>query len=130
MVYLFYNILLFGMFMGIPFFHMFLGIIAGYYQAKSMIYHNKTKDYRKEIRRISLFATVILGIVCLFSATIALMNESTTSELQSMFRLPFELTNRLLLLLIVTGGLLMIIAEYLLVKYTMGKTLSHNLNLN
>jgi len=130
LVYLFYNGLLFTMFMGIPFFHLFLGIIAGYFQAKWMIYNRKTDNYRIEIRRISAFAATVFGFICVLSATIALLNESTASELQNMFFLPFELTQPLLVFLIVTGGVLMIIAEYFLVRFTMKKILSHIIDLD
>lgn len=129
LIYLFYNGILFGMFMGVPFFHLVPGIIAGYYQAKCMIHHNKLTNYTKEIQRMSLFASAIIGIVCLFSGTIAFTNKSTASELRSMFHLPFELSQALLVFLIVTGGILMIVAEYFLVKFTMKKTLSPILDL-
>ncbi len=126
LVYMFYNGILFAMFMGIPFFHLFLGIIAGYYWAKYIINHKGITDYKREIRRISVFASVITGIVCIFSAAVALLSKSTLSELKHMFHLPFELTRPLLIAFLISGGLLMIVVQYLLVKIIMKKTLSGN----
>jgi hypothetical protein len=126
LVYLFYNMVLFSMFMGVPFFHLFLGIVAGYYQAKYMIYHNKVENYKTEIRRIPAFTATVFGVVCLLSATIALTNKSTASELQSMFHLPFEISQPILIVSVIAGGLIMIVVQYLLVKVTMKETLSGN----
>jgi len=123
MVYLFYNFLLFGMFMGIPFFHLALGIIAGYYWAKYTILHKEPKDYKKEIRRIQVFCSVIIGLVCISSASLALFSKSTASEVKHMFHLPFEISRPLLTVFVITGGLLMIVIQYVLVKITMKNTL-------
>jgi cellulose synthase/poly-beta-1,6-N-acetylglucosamine synthase-like glycosyltransferase len=126
MVYLFYNGVLFAMFMGIPFFHLFLGIIAGYYWAKYLINHKKITDYKREIRRISLLTSIVIGIVCMFSALVALINKSTIGDLKLMFNLPFDISRPMLIAFIVTGGILMIIVQYMLVKVTMKKTLQIN----
>ena len=124
LVYLFYNAILFAMFMGIPFFHLALGVIAGYYWAKYIIHHKEITDYRKETRRISVFASVVVGVVCLFSASVALLSKSTASEIVSMFRLPFEISQTMLVIFVVAGGLLLIVIQYLLVRITMKTTLS------
>jgi len=122
MVYFFYNILLYGMFMGVPFFHLFLGVIAGYYWANYIIIHD-IRDHKREILRISVFCTAFMTLICFSSAKIALANESTASEFEHMFRLPFELTRPLLITSLAAGGLILIVIQYLLVKYTMQWTL-------
>lgn len=127
MVYLFYNCILFAMFMGIPFFHLFLGIAAGYYWAKYMIHHTEITDYKKEIQRISIFAAAITGLICIASASIALITRSTASEIQSMFNLPLDISRPLLVTSVIAGGILMIAVQYLLVKFTMKRTLSKNM---
>jgi hypothetical protein len=127
MVYLFYNCILFAMFMGIPFFHLFLGILAGYYWAKYMIHHTEITDYKNEIQRISIFAAAITGLICVASASIALITKSTASEIQSMFRLSFEISQTMLVISVIAGGILMIAVQYLLVKFTMKRTLSKNI---
>lgn len=118
-IYLFYNTWLFGFFMGVPVFHLALGIIAGYYWMKRLIYQNKVKDYKKEIQRTSIFTSIIIGVVCLFSATIAMISPSTPADLKGMLHLPFEISQTLLLCIIIAGGLVLIIAQYYLTRATM-----------
>lgn len=126
LVYLFYNALLFGMFMGVPFFHLILGVIAGYYWANYLKLH-RIKDQKREILRISVFCSAFMAGICFSSAGIALLNKSTASELQNMFRLPFEITHSILIVSLVTGGILMIIIQYILVKFTMDRTLQKSI---
>ena len=118
-IYLFYNTWLFGFFMGVPVFHLALGIIAGYYWMKSLIYKNETKDYKSEIKRTCRFTSIVIGVVCMFSAAIALMSSSTPADLKGMLRLPFEISQTLLLCIIIVGGLILIIAQYYLTRATM-----------
>jgi len=124
LVYLFYNGILFTMFMGLPVFHPVLGVIAGYYQAKYMLHHKEITDHEGEIRRISTFTAIVIGIVCLFSAAVALISKSTSEDLKNMFNLSFDISRPLLITFIVAGGLSLIIIQYLLVKFTMKKILS------
>jgi hypothetical protein len=126
LVYLFYNAVLFSMFMGVPFFHLFLGMAAGFYWSKYIRYHKEITDYKAEIRRISLFTSVTTGVVSLFSASIALLNKSTTSDLESMFRLPFKISQSMLVIFLITGGFLLVVIQYLLVRVVMKKTISFN----
>ena len=118
-IYLFYNTWLFGFFMGVPVFHLALGIIAGFYWMKRLIYQNEIKDYKREIYRTSLFTSIVIGVVCLFSAVIALLSESTPSDLQGMFHLSFKISMPLLVCFIIAGGLILIIAQYYLTRATM-----------
>ena len=124
LVYLFYNGILFTMFMGIPVFHPVMGVIAGYYWAKYILHHKEITDYGKEILRISVFASVVIGIVCICSAVVALVSKSTAEELKIMFNLSFNISQPLLVTFIIAGGLLLVIIQYLLVKITMKTTLS------
>ena len=123
LVYLFYNGILFTMFMGIPVFHLALGVIAGYYWAKYMIHHKEITDHEREIRRISTFTAIVIGIVCLFSAAVALISKSTSEDLKNMFNLSFDISRPLIVAFIITGGLLLVIIQYLLVRFTIKRTL-------
>jgi phage shock protein PspC (stress-responsive transcriptional regulator) len=57
---------------------------------------------------------------------VALLSKSTASELKHMFHLPFEISRLLLIVCVITGGFLMIVIQYLLVKFTMKRTLQDN----
>lgn len=126
MIYLFYNFGLFGFFMGVPVFHPVLGILAGYYWAKRLICQNGKIDYKSEINRISLFTTIVIGLVCLSSAIFALSSKSTPLDLKMMFHLPFDISLQVLVVFIIGGGLLLIITQYWLTKITMIKMLEIN----
>jgi hypothetical protein len=118
-IYLFYNAWLFGFFMGVPVFHLAFGIIAGFYWMKRLIYQNEIKDYKREIYRTSLFTSIVIGVVCLSSAVIALISKSTPADLKGMLHLPFEISQTILLCIIIVGGLILIIGQYYLTKVTM-----------
>jgi len=91
-IYLFYNIVLFGFFMGVPIFHPILGISAGIYWVKKLQFQSIRANCSNGIRKISLFTAIVTGCICLLSAFIALMSKSTASDLKGMFQLSFEIT--------------------------------------
>jgi hypothetical protein len=125
-IYLFYNTWLFGFFMGVPVFHLALGIIAGFYWARKLINQNEIKDFKKEIYRTSLFTSIVIGVVCLSSAIIALISKSTPDDLKGMFHLSFDISQTLLLCTIIAGGIFLVIAQYYLTKIVMKLTLKSN----
>lgn len=124
MVYFFYNFGMFGFFMGVPVFHLILGVIAGFYWAKRLIYHNAVEDFKAEVIRISKFTSIVVGFVCLFSAIFALTSKSTASDLKQMLHLPFDISQSLLISFIITGGLFLVFSQYWLTKVTMIKILT------
>jgi hypothetical protein len=123
LIYLFYSAGSFGFFMGMPVFNLVPGVIAGFYWAKRLIYNKEATDYKGEIRRISGFTSIVIGIVCLFSAAIALISKSTPEDLKGMLHLPFDISQPLLISIILTGGLFLIFAQYFLTRITMQQTL-------
>jgi len=126
MIYLFYNFGMFGFFMGVPVFHLFLGIVAGFYWTQRLIYQNSTIDYKSEISRISIFTSIIVGFVCLFSAIFALLSKSTPYDLKHMFHLSFDISQSILICFIIIGGAVLILSQYWLTKATMILILKRN----
>lgn len=120
-VYLFYSIGMFGFFMGVPVFQLVLGVIAGYYQAKRLIYRSGWRDYEAEISRTSRFTASVMGGVCLLSAGFALLSQSTPNDLKSMLHLPFDVTQPILIGLISVGGISLILLQYVLTRIIMKK---------
>lgn len=126
-VYIFYSVCLFGFFMGVPIFHPILGIIAGYYWGRRLIFQQADREtFPKEISKVSLFTSMAIGFICLFSATIALIDSYTASNLEGMLNLSFEITPAMLLGLIIIGGLFLIGLQYWLTKMAIIKTLKLN----
>ena len=126
--YVFYNICIFGFFMGFPVFNLFMGVIAGYYFGKRIIHKNIALTQRAFIvRKVSLFAGIVMLLICISSGLIAILHESTSEELHSMLRLGFEVTRGMLVALILIGGSTLIICQYVLTKVTLMKTMeTHN----
>lgn len=125
-VYVFYSICIFGFFMGVPIFHPLLGIMAGYYWAKRILFYKYPYGtYKGEIKRVSRFTAIVMGAISLCSAGIALMDKYTSSNLKGMLNLPFDISMPWLVISIVMGGLLLIWFQYWLTKKVMTKLLNY-----
>jgi hypothetical protein len=125
-VYVFYSLCMFGFFMGVPVFHPLLGIMAGYYWAKRILFYKYPYGtYKSEIKRVSRFTAIVMGAISLCSAAIALIDKYTTSNLKGMLNLPFDIPMPWLVISIVLGGLLLIWFQYRLTKIVMTKLLNY-----
>ena len=123
-VYIFYSACFFGFFMGVPIFHPILGIIAGYYWGRRLIFQKANREtFPREIRKVSLFTSIIISCICLLSATFALIDSYTADNLEGMLNLSFEITHAMLVGLIIIGGLLLIGFQYWITKMTIIITL-------
>lgn len=122
-IYLFYNVCILGFFMGVPVFNLVAGVLAGYYWAKRMVIRNELNEKEKYLKRIPLFTAAITTLICIASATIALLSKSTPYDLQGMFHLKFVVTPVILVGIIVIGGVLLVSIQYFLTKYVMNTTL-------
>ncbi len=104
-VYVFYSIGLLGFFMGVPVFNVALAVPAGIFVGRCLVQRGADADrMKKAARQAAIFTTSILGVVCLTSATLALLSSSTASDLQGMLGLPFQVTPTMILALILGGG--------------------------
>lgn len=122
-VYLFYNIFIFGFFMGVPVFNLVAGALAGYYWVKRILNRNELDNSGRDVRRLSIFTSSITALVCLSSALIALLSKSTPEDLKGMFHLQFDITRSLLITIIIIGGIMLIALQYYLTRFIMVKTL-------
>jgi hypothetical protein len=127
-VYLFYNIGMFGFFMGMPLFHPALALIAGYYWALRMLYHKiDSETMHAEILRVSAFTIIITCIIFGLSASIAFMDENTPNEVKNMLNLSFDFSKPIFIILVVTGGILVLAVQYWLTRLVMIKTIGSGL---
>jgi hypothetical protein len=116
-VYLFYAIGMFGLFMGVPVFHLILALPAGLFIGSKLAHQDASLTELKPVtRKTCLFTTAVLAVVCTLSAAIALIDPYTASSLQGMFGLPFEITRGMLVELIVVGGITMLGTQWLVVS--------------
>jgi len=105
-VYLFYSTGLFGMFMGVPVFHAALAVPAGFVVGGRLVEEKaELPRVRKVAQYTAWFTTAVLALVCAASAIFALLSPSTANDLKGMLRLSFEVTQGMIIALILVGGL-------------------------
>jgi hypothetical protein len=124
-IYVIYNILVYGMFMGFPVFNALLGILAGYYYGKKISKNNIPVEMQsKIIKQVLLITGLIMVIICISSALIALAGEGVGKDLQSMFGLGFEVTRQMILGIAIAGGSLLILTQIALTRITLRITIT------
>jgi hypothetical protein len=114
-VFLFYSVGFFGFFMGVPVFNLVLAIPAGFILGSRLASQRADKlSLGFAVRRAAGFTTIVLAFICMASAIIALADPYTAANLQGMFRLPFDVTRGMIIGLIVIGGSLLLILNWVL----------------
>ncbi|MEW6092480.1 MAG: hypothetical protein AB1531_00810 [Chloroflexota bacterium] len=105
-IYLFYSMCVFGFFMGVPVFNPLLAIPAGFVVGGRLAEEGADSlRVQKAAQRTAWFTMIILFLICIASAFIALASPSTLYDLQAMLGLGFEVTQGMVIGLIVVGGL-------------------------
>lgn len=124
LIYIFYNIFLYGFFMGFPVFNVLLGLLVGYYIG-NRIYYNKIQPAIRHdlIRRVSLFTAYVMTLICVSSAIIGLSDETIGENIRLMFKLDFEITKVMIVLIIIVGGPGLIALQYFITKFSAIRTL-------
>jgi hypothetical protein len=104
-VYLFYSMGIFGFVMGVPVFNAALAIPAGFVVGSRLAAeHADPSQVRKAEMRTAWFTSGVLALVCAASAFIALASPSTADDLRGMLGLGFEVTQGMIIGLILIGG--------------------------
>jgi hypothetical protein len=104
-VFLFYSIGTFGFSMGVPVINAALAVPAGFVVGSRLRADNADQQrVRKTARRTAWFTTGVLALICAASASIALADPYTASGLRGMLGLGFEVTQGMIVGLILAGG--------------------------
>lgn len=123
-IYTFYNILVYGFFMGFPVFNVFLGLIAGYYFGKRIQFRKiPPEEQPRIVNKVSLFTAILMTLICISSGFIALAGNGVGKDLQMMARLNFQPTKGMILAVALVGGTVLIASEYYLTKIVLNKTI-------
>ena len=123
-LYIFYNIVMYGMFMGFPVFNLLWGFIAGYYYGLRIYYLNiPSVKHQETIHLVSTFTALIMIFICISSAWIGLAGTGVGKDLQMMFRLNFEVTKPMIAVVAFAGGVTLIGLQYFITKLTMKTTI-------
>ena len=99
-IYLFYNICMFGVFMGFPVFNLATGVVAGYYIGNK-IFHGKIfpEAQKRIISKTSQFTAIVMILICISSASIALTEKTIGEEIRGMLGLHFEISRLMVLIM-------------------------------
>jgi len=125
-IYILYNIFVYGFFMGLPVFNVFLGLLAGYYFGNWIAYHKiNPEKHLKLLNQVSLFTGLIMTFVCISSGFLAIHDKGAAGMIQHILGLPFEVTSLMLWGIVLAGGLTLILINILLTRYTMIRTIKH-----
>ncbi len=127
LIYLVYNIGIYGFFMGFPVFNVLLGFLAGYYFGKRVCFRKiKSEMHLKIINQVSLFTGLIMTMICISSGFIALTDKGIGENIKGMLGLGFEVTKTMIYAIIFVGGLGLIVTQYLITRLTMQKIIRLN----
>lgn len=124
--YLFYNMCIYGLFMGFPVFNLGMGVIAGYYfgiKINNKYFPLTQIEYLK--KRVPLFTGLIMLLICISSGLLAVFEKTLGLELQKMFDLGFQVTRGMIISIILIGGVTLIVTQYYLTKIIMTKTINN-----
>jgi hypothetical protein len=126
MIYLVYNIFVYGFFMGLPVFNAFLGLLAGYYFGNRICF-NKVglEKHPKLINQVSIFVGLIMTFVCISSGFLAIYDNGAAGMIKNVLGLSFEVTSSMLWIIVLIGGLTLILTNILLTRITMIKTIKN-----
>jgi hypothetical protein len=122
-IYLFYNICIYGLFMGFPVFNVLLGIMAGYYYGNRIYYNNiPANKQHKLIQQVSLCTGLIMTVICIASGFIALSSKDIGIDVRNMMRLDFEVTRPMLWGITLIGGIFLVWLQVMVTRITTKKT--------
>jgi len=123
-IYVIYNVLVFGFFMGFPVFNAFLGLFAGYYSGNRVCFKNiEPEMHTKLINQVSFFSGMIMTLVCVLSGFLALVHNEAAGMIKEVLRLRFEVTKPMVWAIVLTGGPALIFTNILLTRLAMIKTI-------
>jgi len=124
MIYLIYNVFVYGFFMGLPVFNVFMGLLAGYYFGNRICFNKvELEKYPKLINQVTKFAGLIMTFICISSGYLAIYDNGAAGMIQNVLGLSFEVTRSMLWGIVLIGGLILIFTNILLTRIAMIKTI-------
>lgn len=126
-IFITYNIFVYGFFMGLPVFNVFLGLLAGYYSGNRICFKNlEPEKHSKLINQVSLFTGVIMTLICISSGFLALAGNDAGGMINDVLGLGFEVTKSMVLGIVLIGGFILILINIILTRIAMIRTIKIN----
>lgn len=122
-LFVFYNICIYGFFMGFPLFNLVMGPIAGYYMATRL--HKQTANPERIARtakRTVVFTGVVMLMLCTVTAILGLSESSITYQSQEMLHINTANTRIILWAISLIGGVFLVGAQVILTRAVMLKS--------
>lgn len=117
----YYMLVSFALFMGVPVLHTLFGIPVGLYIGRRLRAQNAEEDQSRKLAQSACrFTAILMTLICCLSAFIALWDRYTVSNLNGMFRdmlgIPIVFTPGRIGALILIGGSALVALEYWLTR--------------
>jgi hypothetical protein len=110
---LFYSIMIYGFFMGLPVANLLVGLVGGYVVGRKAALHGWSPERARPAARVTAaIATSILAVLCVATARMALNEPTIGLQVRGMLGLPFEVTRPMIYATIVGGGAALLAAQY------------------
>lgn len=110
---LFYSLMIYGFFMGMPVCNLLVGIVGGYVAGRKAALHGLPAERATRAARVTAaVATSILAVLCVATAWMALSEPTIGSQMGGMLGLPFEVTVPIIYATIGGGGAALLVAQY------------------
>ncbi len=127
LVYLVFNIGMFGLFMGFPAFNLFWGVVAGYYYGKRLKHLKLVEVVQlKHKERVAIFTSLIMLLICIATGLIVLIDKYIGADLQNMLSIESSISRPLISGITVLGGIVLTISQYFVTLITLNKVLPSN----
>jgi len=124
MFYVLYNIGVYGFFMGFPVFNSLLGLIAGYYYGKKIGFENIVGSRQAKLKRQVLLITgAIMTLICVPTSFMAFEGDGVGGMIENILGLNFQVTDLMILGIIIVGGISLIAVQMLLTRFAMERTI-------
>jgi hypothetical protein len=121
--YILCSIFIYGIFMGLPVPQLVMGLAGGYYWGRRIESTGADSPVKENlIRKVPLFASLIMVLICISSAFLALNEKTIGEELQNMLRLNFVPRKGLIITGIIIGGSALIIIQYFIIRIVIVQT--------
>lgn len=117
-LYLFYSIIILGIFMGVPIFNILLGVFAGNYLAIRIIsYVRNGQNIRKSINQGALFSSFVILLVTILAGLMAIVDiDSYVETFTQLTKIPINATKFVWFL--VFAGSFGIVLQYVITRFT------------
>lgn len=118
LLYLFYSIIILGIFMGVPIFNILLGVFAGNYLAiRTISYIRLESSINRNIHQGALFSALVILFITIIAGLMAIVDiETYTETFTALTKIPIDATKFIWFLVI--GGALGVIIQYFITRFT------------